>query len=47
MEDESSSPFTQPLEEPAASELHATLLVDAFNGFNELRRKAMLWTVKH
>ena len=26
---------------------HATLFVDAKNGFNELSRKAMLWTVRH
>ena len=29
------------------SKIHATLLVDARNGFNELSRKTMLWTVRH
>jgi hypothetical protein len=29
------------------AEAHAVLLVDATNGFNELGRKAMLWTVRH
>jgi hypothetical protein len=28
-------------------EVSAVLLVDAANGFNELGRKAMLWTVRH
>ena len=29
------------------SEASAALLVDAANGFNELSRKAMLWTIRH
>ena len=28
-------------------DVHVTLMVDATNGFNELGRKAMLWTVRH
>jgi hypothetical protein len=31
----------------SADEASAVLLVDAANGFNELGRKAMLWTVRH
>ena len=31
----------------SADEVSAVLLVDATNGFNELGRKAMLWTVRH
>jgi len=30
-----------------ADQLYATLLVNAWNGFNELSRKAVLWTVQH
>ena len=31
----------------SSSEATAVLLVDATNGFNELGRKAMLWTIRH
>ncbi|KAI2506103.1 hypothetical protein MHU86_8334 [Fragilaria crotonensis] len=31
----------------SSAEASAVLLVDATNGFNELGRKAMLWTVRH
>jgi hypothetical protein len=31
----------------SSAEASAILLVDATNGFNELGRKAMLWTVRH
>jgi hypothetical protein len=31
----------------SANKASAVLLVDAANGFNELGRKAMLWTVRH
>jgi hypothetical protein len=53
IEEEDPPLFTQPPPEnaeesnPPSDGLNATLLVDAFNGFNELSRKAMLWTVKH
>jgi hypothetical protein len=46
--DEESLPLqTQPTPEAEDKELEASLVVDAFNGFNELSRKAMIWTVKH
>lgn len=32
---------------PTAAAANATVLVDARNGFNELNRTAMLWTVRH
>jgi hypothetical protein len=31
----------------STQEASAVLLVDATNGFNELSRKAMLWTIRH
>jgi hypothetical protein len=46
-------PLTEALDSIATAvgfqeaEAHAVLLVDATNGFNELGRKAMLWTVRH
>jgi hypothetical protein len=33
--------------EPSSPDPNGTLLVDAMNGFNELGRRAMLWTVRH
>jgi hypothetical protein len=36
-----------PMEPEEPEDVHITLMVDAANGFNELGRKAMLWTVRH
>jgi hypothetical protein len=33
--------------DPSDTNVTAVLLVDAANGFNELGRKAMLWTIRH
>jgi hypothetical protein len=40
-------PCTQPPAPPAPADPNAALMVDASNGFNELGRKAALWTVYH
>jgi hypothetical protein len=40
-------PAPPPEAEQEPAEPHGVLLVDAANGFNELGRKAMLWTVRH
>ena len=41
-------PTPRPQAPPASGPDHeAVLMVDAYNGFNELSRKAMLWTVRH
>ena len=40
-------PVTQEFGSPDPAEEEAALMVDASNGFNELSRKAMLWTVRH
>jgi hypothetical protein len=45
--------LTQPLDPPAEPDAPSpadpsgTLLVDTMNGFNQLGRRAMLWTVRH
>ena len=47
---EAPEPAGDMLDEPAdasATDPHGTLCVDARNGFNEVSRKAMLWTVRH
>jgi hypothetical protein len=33
--------------EPSSPDPSGTLLIDAMNGFKELGRRAMLWTVRH
>jgi hypothetical protein len=40
-------PEPEPMGEEEPDDPDGTLLVDAMNGFNELGRRAMLWTVRH
>ena len=36
-----------PMEPVEPEDVHVALMMDATNGFNELSRKEMLWTVQH
>jgi hypothetical protein len=47
MEAETQEPGLLPLIPEELAGVPGTLLLDAFNGFQELRRIAMLWTVRH
>ena len=45
--EEAASVEEAPMEPVEPEDVHVALMVDAANGFNELGRKAMLWTVRH
>ena len=44
--EEAASVEEAPMEPVEPEDVHVALMVDASNGFNELGRKAMLWTVR-